>query len=371
MKFFFKCLLSTFFAITLCNAAQAATSTCRDEAGPGGSPGNWIATYTFDNTAYGPLVNFTSLGFREDGSTLTRLYESYAGSSDKQWIFRWDGNANGLRGDTGTIVAATPGALLLPRLTTPNKRCSLQINPYAFSLAAGPRVAIVGDSLVASYTDTWGKRQNIANYTASAFGWRFHVDAVAARLFTSNTTDRVGGGGGMKEIMGVLATGPTAMVIALSTNDALSNAVAKDCSEGIHPYPPICQEPGYSWLARRQRTINFQLMLEDIAALAARQNVCVVFVTPQTDHVDATVRGYALASAPNYELEATRLRQYILDYVGLFSWWYPQARFGYMDWASVVTGKPYRVSDNLHMNGTGQLVHLSSWLNAVRSTCGI
>jgi hypothetical protein len=363
MRFLSRACCLPVAALALAATAHATTATCPSDVGPGGKPGNWKATYTIQNNAvFGPLIKFSALGFVENGKTATVKSETFASTAGKPWLLRTDGNIDGLSGDTATIVATLPSALQLPRLTTPDKRCSLQLAPYTFAPATGPKVAIVGDSIVNSYTSTAQDRQTVSNHIASTHKWRFHPDALGGRALSTDTVDKAGSA--MAEILGVLATSPKALVVELSTNDAIGLAFARECRDGygIGSLPDFHCE-NYPQEKAIQHGKNVTQDLVDITNLAIAKGVCLVFVTPQTD--------YWAYSDLAYIIESSNIRQQMLDADTFFSTLYPKAKIGYMDWATIAASGDYRGSDHLHLNDIGKLVHLASWIDAVSTTCGI
>jgi len=353
-------------------------ATCPDDAGPAGKKGTWKAVYDIrSNSLTGPLVFIRKLGFQENGSTTIKKYETYAGTAGKQWLFRWEGNLEGISGNTDAIITTTnqantsktPSSLSLPRLTTPNKRCSLQIAPYALSPATGPKVAIVGDSIVNQYTMVRQGRQELANTLAQNYGWRFHVDALGGRPLSSDLSNR--SDSSLSEIRGILATKPNVLIVALSTNDALNIAYAKECEGGYGiatVAPKTCDV--YTHTSRLQREQNIPYDLAEIASSAIALNVCLVFVTPQTDYA----RNAFLALLPTIEYQngvAANVRQQMLQTQIFWTTLYPQAKVGILDWAEYVKSLDFRDTDHLHLNSTGMAWHPNLWISQVHTTCGI
>jgi hypothetical protein len=200
-------------ALTASPAAAAVTTVkCVDQTDPHAPPGGtWTVKYTTANTYFGPAVTVTFLG-----------HSSQTGEfSDPGWKLTWvwaDRTANGEahRGpDTpvtgnAAIKAQAVLSMHMPRVTSPDGRCTIYLVPYTLAPSTGQKAVWMGDSLVDRSAGTLVERQAHAA-TWNSNGWKLEHDGLGGATWAARRDS----------LRGLRWTAPKRVAISLGGNDAI------------------------------------------------------------------------------------------------------------------------------------------------------
>jgi len=268
------CVLLGWMALSLPLLAATTRVSCHDPDGIGGEAGEWYALYSVGAKQQ---VEFHELGFRPyaDGNI------SHAIAADAPWQISVRPLApTGLETQQSTtrelLGKAKPERFrqmdLYPQLLTPNGHCTLFLRSYDYLAASdpvpsGPRVAIVGDSLMQAFTSAQETRHALALEFAQ-HNWHMEVSAIGglAWQLISGTQP---GANLRDEIRGLLTTHPDIFVFELGTNDALLIAKTR-----------IAKTDMTTEEARRFTVAQIAQTLTEVDAYAPA--MCKILMTPST-----------------------------------------------------------------------------------------
>ena len=321
-------------------ATAMDTATCTDVGNTGGRSGTWVARFIVRSSVYGPMVQVTSLGYRAADGAPTVNHPS------SRWKLQWVplGDApRPTRWGSDAIIGTPVASYFLPRLVTPNGRCTIYLRPYSFT-PDGRRTGIVGDSITYNASKTLMQKAHFARL-AYAQGMRLEVDAFPGRTWLSNgrirATDMV------DEIRGLEGVRTRTVVAALGTNDAIYTAGERD-----------------SGARHRRRVDTLWALTQGVKETAARS--CLVLVTP----ADYPAAVFGLHE--RYAREARTIGNRMRYLAGV-----PHDNIKLLDWAEMSRdhhkpdGTPddwFPDGDDVHLNGTGQHVYVHA-LTAAADRC--
>jgi lysophospholipase L1-like esterase len=323
--------------------AAAARETVSSSTCSGGSV-TWRADYATELTGFGPLVRVNALTKLEGG------VETDAASMTWEW--RLDDGAYPLRMARGPLRPATragwqgrewQSVLRSPRIVAPDGACQIYLSPFVnpHGRSSWPRVAVLGDSLVASLNDLYYNvryPQGFVEGVLNAHGMLAEVEGQAGRRWTPWGTDPLAAADSylLDEFRGLEGHGMDAVVVALGANDAGSL---------VYVTPPDQVDS-----VRSQ--VHSQLT-EELTEMAA--STCVVAVTT----VENPVTLLGVPSGPAFPREAAAINGIVKDLAASD----PDDGLHVFDFAAEAKAHQYGsrdswfVADNLHLNATGRLVY--------------
>jgi hypothetical protein len=326
-------------------AAAAETATCSAPGQPG-----FRVTWQVELTGFGPLARVTALERQQGGA--------WVSAATSTWELRWETQPdqvgtsfppfNVVTGDLAQLNQRPVSTLWSPRLVAPDGSCTVYL--YPFHGTSGPRVAVVGDSLLQQLNDpdynrTW--LQGFAQGNLAAQGRSTEVEGQGGRRWTPvpGTTDLVRADGHLlDELRGLRTHGLAGMVVALGANDA--GWVAQN---------------GLTESERESRLNDVLTGIDAALAELAGYGVCVVVVTGP-DHP-----GRYWGSDPAHYAWAERaVNDRLRFYAGIDGADWLQLE----DWAAASDGHhfgdpdPWYVDDDIHLNDTGRLHYTAALVRA-------
>lgn len=331
--------------LTAPSAAAAETATCSAPGQPG-----FRVTWQVELTGFGPLARVTGLERQQGGA--------WVSAAASAWELRWELQPdqlnplappfNTLTGDLARLNRQPVSTLWSPRLVAPDGSCTVYL--YPFHGTSGPRVAVVGDSLLQQLNDPGYNRtwlQGFVQGNLAGLGRSSEVEGQGGRRWTPVPTATglsMADGHLLDELRGLRTHGLAGMVVALGANDA-------------------------GWVAQngltaseRESRLNYVLAGID-AALAelAGYGVCVVVVTGP-DHPGR----YWGSDPTQYALAERAINDRLRFYAGIDAADWLRLE----DWAAASAGHhfgdpdPWYVDDDIHLNDLGRLRYTAALTRA-------
>jgi len=352
----FALLVAMLFPLSL--QASSTRVSCHDPDGIGGQAGEWYARYK--PAAGGRVVEFEELGFRP-----YRGWNIFYGTTpDTPWQvsvrLRIPAPLQVQQVTTRELLAGTvPMRLrrleLYPQLLTPNGHCTIYLRTYDYLAASdpkpsGPRVAIVGDSLLQPFVFEQKSRRELAQEFAQ-HNWYLEISAIGGRAWQMPAGEPVGTSM-QDEIRGLLTTRPDIFAFELGTNDALLIAKSRLVQTGITTEQ-----------TRRYTVAQIAQMLKDVDTYAPA--MCKILMSPSThpylmsaQYIDEAIFvGDVLrffAGMPT--------RTDVSDYVKGLK---PIHNVRLLDWASESAGMAAQMPDGIHMNSEAYAFFRSLWIREI------
>jgi lysophospholipase L1-like esterase len=323
--------------------AVAATETVSSSTCSGEGV-SWRADFATELTGFGPLVRVNALT-RIEGGVATD-------AASMIWEWRLDDGAYPLRTARGPLRPATSAGwqgrewqsvLRSPRIVAPDGSCQIYLSPFAnpHGRSSWPRVAVLGDSLVASLNDLYYNRRYPQGFVEGVFNAHHmlaEVEGQGGRRWTPWGSEPLATADSylLDEYRGLDDHGMDAVVVALGANDAGSL---------VYVTPPDEVDA-----VRSQVHSQLTAELKEMAA-----STCVVAVTA----VENPVTLLGVPSGPAYPSEAAALNGIVTTLAASD----PDDGLRVFDFATEAKAhqygsrSPWFIGDNLHLNAAGKLVY--------------
>lgn len=343
---FVAAVLLTGALTTPAMAVAPSMATCSAPGQPA-----FRVTWEVELTGFGPLARVTNLERQQAGG--------WVSAATSAWELRWDSQPdqlgapfNTVTGDLAQLNQRPVSTLWSPRLVAPDGSCTVYL--YPFHGTSGPRVAVVGDSLLQqlndpSYNRTWP--QGFVQGNLAGQGRSTEVEGQGGRRWTPvPTATGLARADGylLDELRGLRTHGLSGIVVALGANDA--GWVAQN---------------GLSAADRQARLDHVLGAIDVILGELDGYDVCVVVVTGP-DHP----ANYWGSDPAQYALAEQAINNRLRFWAGVD----PADWLRLEDWAAVSDDHhvgdpdPWYGDDNLHLNDVG-LLHYTAALTRAGTAC--